>query len=78
MVKKAFNIFLPGNLAKKPIMFLAAKKNNVILNVVIAKVLQSGGEATIELEGTKKDIEKTINEMEAEGVKIEPATGDIY
>ncbi len=77
MAKKAFHLFFAQKLIKEPIMFLAARDNNLLLNIRRAKITAEAGEATIELEGDLKDIEKAEKALTAKGVKVETVLGDI-
>jgi L-aspartate semialdehyde sulfurtransferase ferredoxin len=77
MTKKAFHLFFPQKLIKEPIMYLAARDNNLLLNIRRAKITAEAGEATVELEGDLKDIEKAEKTMKAKGVNVEPVLGDI-
>ena len=77
MAKKAFHLFFPQKLIKEPIMFLAARDNNLLLNIRRAKITAEAGEATIELEGKLEDIEKAEKMMAAKGAGVEPVLGDI-
>ena len=58
-------------------MFLVARDNNLLLNIRRAKITPEVGEATVELEGEIKDIEKAEKAMKAKGVEVEPVLGDI-
>lgn len=77
MAKKAFHLYFCQKLIKEPIMFLTARDNNLLLNIRRAKIDHEVGEATIELEGDLKNIEKAEKEMKAKGVEVEPVLGDI-
>lgn len=77
MAKKAFHLYFAQKLIKEPIMFLAARDNNLLLNIRRAKITAEAGEATVELEGDLKNIEKAEKEMAAKGVKVETVLGDI-
>ena len=77
MPKKAFQLYFPQKLIKEPIMFLAARDHNLLLNIRRAKITPDAGEATIELEGKAEDIEKAEKAMRAKGVEVEPVLGDI-
>ena len=75
MAKRAMICIFTGELIKQPIMYLACRKYDLILNIRRAKITDTLGEATIELEGKEPDIEKAVREMEAQGVKIQSITG---
>ncbi len=77
MSKKAFHLYFPQKLIKEPIMFLVARDNHLLLNIRRAKITPEVGEATIELEGDIKNIEKAEKALRDKGVNVEPVLGDI-
>lgn len=77
MAKKAFNLFFQQKLIKEPIMFLVARDHNLLLNIRRAKITAESGEATIELEGDLKQIEKAEQAFRDKGVKVDSVLGDI-
>ena len=77
MAKKAFHLFFPQKLIKEPVMFLAARDNHLLLNIRRAKITAEAGEATVELEGDPKDLDKAEKLFREKGVKIESVTGSI-
>lgn len=79
MAKKKIMVHLvfPPALIKKPIIYTAAKKYNVIPNIRRAKVTETVGEVTLELAGKGSDLERVRNFFERKGVKVEPVLGDI-
>ena len=77
MAKKIVHLVFPQKLVKKPVIYTMAKKYNVIPNIRRAKVTETIGEMTLELSGTKEDLEKGRKYLERAGVKVEPLVGDI-
>ena len=77
MAKKIVHLIFPQKLIKKPAIYTMAKKYNVIPNIRRAQVTETIGEVTLELSGTKKDLEKGRKYLEKQGVKVEPIVGDI-
>lgn len=77
MAKKAFHLYFQQKLIKEPIMFLVARDMNLLLNIRRAKITAEAGEATIELEGDLKNIEKAEQLFKDKGVKVENVLGDI-
>jgi len=75
--KKAFHLFFPQNLIKEPLMFVAARDHNLLLNIRKASIDSEAGEATIELEGREEDIAKAEAQLRKRGVKIKSVLGDI-
>ncbi len=77
MVKKVAHLVFPQRLIKKPVIYTMAKKYNVIPNIRRANVTETIGEVTLELSGTKENLEKGIKYLERQGVNVEPVVGDI-
>ncbi len=77
MAKKIVHLIFPQKLIKKPLIYTMAMKYNIIPNIRRAKVTETVGEVTLELSGTKKDLEKGRKYLERAGVKVEPLVGDL-
>jgi len=77
MAKKMAHLVFPQKLIRKPVIYTMAKKFDVIPNIRRAKVTETVGEMTLELAGTKEDLEKAIRYLESIGIKVEPVVGDI-
>ena len=77
MPKKMVHLVFPQKLIKKPAIYTMAKKFNVIPNIRRAKVTETVGEVTLELSGTKKNLEKAEKYLERIGIKVESVVGDI-
>lgn len=58
-------------------MFMVARDLNLLLNIRRAKITAEAGEATVELEGDAKNIEKAEKTFRDKGVKVESVLGDI-
>lgn len=77
MTKKMVHLVFPQRLIKKPVIYTMARKYNVIPNIRRAKVTEKVGEVTLELSGTKENLEKGRKYLERQGIKVEPVIGDI-
>jgi len=77
LAKKALYLFFPQKLIKEPIMFVVAKKYDLLLNIRRAKITSEAGEATVELEGDAKALEQAEQAFRDSGVKVESVLGDI-
>ena len=77
MAKKMVHLIFPQKLIKKPVIYTMAKKYNVIPNVRRAKITEKAGEVTLELSGTKDNLEKARKYLERVGIKFESVVGDI-
>lgn len=70
-------LFFPQELIKEPVIYKMAKEYNLIPNIRRAKVTETVGEVTLELEGQQADLEKGIAYLKKAGVKVEPLEGDV-
>lgn len=76
-MKKMVHLVFPQKLIKKPVIYTMAKKFNIVPNIRRAKVTENVGEVTLELSGTKENLEKARIYLEKLGVKVEPVVGDV-
>ena len=58
-------------------IYQMAKEFNVVPNIRRAKVTETVGEVTLELEGDDAKLEQGIQFLRGKGVKVEPVTGDV-
>lgn len=77
MAKRIVHLIFPQKLIKKPVIFTMAKKYNIVPNIRRAQVTPTVGEVTLELEGTKENLDRGIRYAEKAGIKVEPLVGDI-
>lgn len=77
MARRMVHLIFPQKLIKKPVIYTMAKKYEVVPNIRRAKVTETVGEVTLELSGTKEDLEKARKYLEKAGIKVEPLVGDI-
>ena len=72
--KKRVTLVFPQNLIKEPVVFTMARKYDIIPNIRKARVTETVGEMTLELEGSEKNLELGIQYLESRGIKVEPVT----
>lgn len=77
MPKKMVHLVFPQKLIKEPAIYTMARKYDVIPNIRRAKITETVGEVTLELEGTGENLDKAIKYLEKTGIKVEPVVGDI-
>ena len=76
LVKRRVTLVFPQEQIKEPVVFMMAKKFDIMPNIRKARVTETVGEMMLELEGTEKNLEQGIKFLESHGVKVEPVTGD--
>ncbi|HDL64500.1 MAG TPA: ferredoxin [Proteobacteria bacterium] len=77
MAKKMVHLIFPQKLIKEPVIYTMAEKYDLIPNIRRAKITETVGEVTLELNGTRENLEKGRKYLERLGVKVEPVVGDI-
>ncbi len=77
MAKRMIHLVFPQKLIKEPVIYTMAKKYNVIPSIRRAKVTETVGEVTLELNGEKENLEKAQEYLEKQGIKAQLITGDI-
>ena len=77
MATKRVTLIFPQHLVKEPVIYTMAKECEIIPNIRRAKVTETVGEVTLELEGGEENIKRGIAFLEKKGVKVEPVVGDV-
>ena len=77
MAKKQVTLIFPQHLIKEPVIYMMAKEYEVVPNIRRAKVTESVGEVTLELDGSEDNLKKAVVFLEKKGVKVEPVVGDV-
>ena len=77
MARKQVTLIFPQHLIKEPVIYMMAKEHNVIPNIRRARVTESVGEVTLEIEGSETGLKNAVAFLEKNGVKVEPVVGDV-
>ena len=77
MARKQVTLIFPQHLIKEPVIYMMAKEYDVVPNIRRARVTESVGEVTLELEGPEDGLKNAIVFLEKKGVKVEPVVGDV-
>jgi len=80
MAEKSSKIVLnfPKDLVDKPIVYKLIKEHNLIFNILKASITpEEEGLMVLELRGDERDIDKGIDYLKKQGVKIQPLSKDI-
>ena len=77
MARKQVTLIFPQHLIKEPVVYMMIKEYDVIANIRRAKVTETIGELTLEIEGSDETLKKAMAFLEKKGVKVEPVTGDV-
>ena len=74
-IRKVTLVF-PQEQIKEPVVFTMAKKFDVVPNIRRARVTESVGEMTLELEGKEDALKQAVRFLESKGIKVESVIGD--
>ena len=77
MARKQVTLIFPQHLIKEPVIYMMSRECEIMPNIRRAKVTESVGEVTLELEGTEENLKKAVAFLEKKGVKVEPVVGDV-
>ena len=75
MANRRITLTFPPDKIKEPVVFTMAKEYDVIPNIRRARVTETVGEMTLELEGDAGRLEQAVQYLESQGVKVESADG---
>jgi len=67
----------PEQLITRPIIYDMGQRFEVVTNIRRADVGTDVGWVVLELEGSEEEIEKALAWARAEGVRVDPVTGDV-
>ena len=76
-MKRRVKLTFPQRLIKEPVIFVMAKKYDVIPNIRRARVTDTVGEMVLEIEGVEENVEKGIQSLRDEGIEVELVEGDV-
>jgi len=77
IMKKRVKLTFPTQLIREPVIFVMAKKYDIMPNIRRARVTETVGEMILELEGENENIEKGIESLRQQGINVELVEGDI-
>ena len=77
MARKQVTLIFPQHLIKEPVIYMMSKEYDIIPNIRRARVTESIGEVTLELEGSEDGLKKAVQFLEKKGIKVEPVVGDV-
>ena len=75
-MKQGLKLSFPQHLIKEPVIFIMAKKYDVMPNIKRASITGTGGEMVLVLEGTEKNLNKSIQSLKDQGIGVELVEGD--
>ncbi|GBD22386.1 hypothetical protein HRbin29_00016 [bacterium HR29] len=77
MAVKRVRFTFPEELIREPVIYRLGHEFRVITNIRMADVDEHTGWVILELEGDPDEIERSLRWAEAQGVRVDPITGDV-
>ena len=77
MAQKQVTLIFPQHLIKEPVIYTMSKECEVTPNIRRARVTETMGEVTLEIEGQEANLKRAVAFLEKKGVKVEPVVGDV-
>lgn len=76
MAVKRITLIFPQDQIQEPVVFTMAKKFDVVPNIRRARVTETVGEMTLELNGPEDVLAQAIKFLESKGIKVQSAMGE--
>lgn len=77
MAKQRMKFTFPTELIKEPVIYTLGKQFDLITNIRRADVTEDRGWVVLELEGEIGEIERGVQWVIDQGVRVDPVAGDI-
>lgn len=71
-VRERVYLTFPKNLIKEPVLSMLAKQFDVVFNIRGSTVTAEMGLVAMELDGSRREVEKAIGWLKDRGVTVEP------
>lgn len=66
-----------GTLIKEPVIYQLGHRFNIVTNIRRADIQANVGWVILELEGAQEDIDRGLDWVRSQGVRVDPALGDV-
>jgi len=70
MSKKTIRFEITQGLVQEPLLYLLARKFDVVTNIRAASVTDEGGFVVLEVEGADEVIQQAMDYLSGEGIKV--------
>ena len=77
MAKHRIKFTFPQDLITVPVIYEMGKRFNIVTNIRRADVTEDRGWVILELEGDMAEIERGLEWVASQGVRVDPVQGDI-
>ncbi|MFQ5879178.1 MAG: NIL domain-containing protein [Dehalococcoidia bacterium] len=77
MAKQRVKFTFPQELIRQPVIWRLGREFEIVTNIRRADVTEDRGWVVLELEGELDEIERGLQWVTAQGVRVDPVPGDI-
>ncbi len=77
MANMKIHLIFPTDKIQEPVIYDLGRKFKVVTNIRRANVSESEGWMDLELTGESDEIEKAMNALEKQGVRVDPIEGSV-
>jgi hypothetical protein len=77
MAKQRVKFTFPQELITVPVIYELGKQFSIVTNIRRADVTEDRGWVVLELDGDLQEIERGLEWVSAQGVRVDPVQGDI-
>ena len=77
MATRRVRFSFPTNLITEPVIYQLGRKFQVVTNIRRADVREEMGWVVLELDGEDDEIDKGLEWVKQEGVRVDPVGGDV-
>jgi hypothetical protein len=77
MARRRLKLIFGPALVKEPVIYQLGRKFEIVTNIRRADVTKDQGWVLLEVSGEPEELDRGIEFLETQGVKVEPAEGDL-
>ena len=77
MARRRLKLIFGPDLVKEPVIYHLGRKFDIVTNIRRADVTRDQGWVLLEVTGEPDELDRGVEYLESQGVKVEPAEGDL-
>ena len=77
MTRRRLKLLFTASLVKEPVIYQLGRKFEIVTNIRRADVTKDQGWVLLEVSGEAEELDRGVEFLQSQGVKVEPAEGDL-
>ncbi len=77
MTRRRLKLLFTASLVKEPVIYQLGRKFEIVTNIRRADVTKDQGWVLLEVSGEADELDRGVEFLQSQGVKVEPAEGDL-